>query len=496
MKMREALRQRVTNVEVIVGLALVLVIAAAVKGWPPNFQPLVAVTAGILLGGAGYKLLNRRDEHVLALAISRAAGAGPLPPGMEAMVAHADPELLSLVLHDGRRFVMRDASYQQAGRPPTWVEFEAFVRQTLKERLGADNVQLYQVSDDGEYLLPMQDAELRPDQLLSAREGRLGAAVSSGRISLDMPVGGSADAPTAQHDSWLMPLRSQGRTTGLVRVQGWQLPPQAAAQLVGQLREALEFVWHTVFALQRQAFAERSEHTRGVLTRRELLTMLDRRVREAQLNGRALTVLLVHVEGAASLEQQGLWPEHDAILGRIGEALQNGLPAGAAVGRLTDQDFLMLLRDAQDDAGSATFENLLRAGQAAAAAALEQCAAQGDVQQSRPRLPLWLRGGLATLAAEGNMDWQPSRPNAENSDLLAPIAGVRSLSPAARRLVRRGLGLVAHACRTGAELTRDVDSGIPQELRRTVHADPHTGVLVEVGAAADPSGAIEPDETT
>lgn len=463
-----ALRAHLTIAGVITGLAIVLTVAAAVKGWPPNVQPLIAGGVGVLLGGVAYRMLHSNESAMEQELLP----AGPLPDDRETLAAHHHMELLTLMLRDGRRFITRNETYRHASLPPTWEEFDNFVRAALKERFGVEDVEIFQVSDDGEFLLPMRENELRTDQLLSARTGSLGAAVSCGRITVEETTSGTGLMPRDLRDCWLLPLRSQNRTTTVVRVRGWPLPAPAAAQLVGPLREQLEFLWHAVFALQRQAFAERAEASGGVLTRYELLTMLDRRVREAHLTAGTISLLAVYVEGADLLDKRGLWPEHDLIVNLVGESLQMSIPQGCAVGRLTDDTFLLLLRDVNYTSDGAVVNGLLRSAQSVATAALEQTCAHVNASCATP-IPLRLRAGFASLHGETAAEWQPVRPELERDEHVPTLPGFRNLSQPARRLVLRAASLARHASSHSLDIAHDQDENLPSELQDSSgHATP------------------------
>jgi GGDEF domain-containing protein len=430
-------------------------------------QCLFAAAAGVLILIVATGGPETRRHVLTIIGYSTAIGAllawwrGPdFAPAAPAGGSGRSTVMGTDLLDDWREFLERDISYRRAGRVPSWAEFERTVSQGLQQRMGAGTVQLLNVSDDGEHLLPLDIGGVEVNSLVSARTGMTGRAVATGEVTYD-PT--SSGLPGGAGGTWLLPIRAHGRTAAIVRVSGWPRPLRTTPPQYIAVRAQIELVWRTVGAMQALAFAERSDASEGVLPRTEFFVAADRIVREAQVNQECVAALAIVVAGIRALEERALWPECDTLLQRVGAGLRVRAGGDGVVGAMGDGRFLIIWRRAD-------------AKRAGVAAAELLSAAQADVRQigtGMVGLPptenapaLALRAGYALAQTDVESPFAVGRGLVSTEQQYAP--GGRCLTPAARELLRRALSLADYAQRNGVEFITDQDPAIAADLRRAL----------------------------
>ena len=239
---------------------------------------------------------------------------------------------------------------------PIWPAFGRFVRQTLRNRLGARDIDLCDVVDDGSRLRPIvPPSKLGPTAVTT--DGPLGYAIRSGHVYC-APTGAKAgaEAPTWE---WILPLRSGSAADAVVTVGGIDQAEYRRPSVGHAVRDLFQLCWFHVRGMQALRQARRTDAPTGLLLRSELLGAL-REDHQCELRrGEPLAVLTLALEGLRRLDDGGQWAERDELVSRLGYVLRASLNAGDLVARFADDRFVAVMQRTASDLARVTAERLL-----------------------------------------------------------------------------------------------------------------------------------------
>jgi diguanylate cyclase (GGDEF)-like protein len=444
----------------VVGLSLALALTHA-SGAPWLNQAAFTFIAGAVTGLLGY----------LAAAPATAAAGSAVPrgelqsgPGWNPapIPGEAPPEgVLSALLADFHVWIETAAT--QVPAADRWSAFDQFVRQTLRERLGAAGVRVFRVSAKNARLVPLTRHLCAPVDWPAARAGLIGHVVTTGRIyvagrserdpliaDLARAVAQGPAPATAerwpevpllpQTWTWLLPLVIRGRTRALVAVEHVERAALAGEAAATTVRDVLQLFWSQVRSLVRLGHTRMTDRVSGMLNRPALLARLKQAADESTRDGEPLTVLTIALEGLRRLDDTGCWSRHDALIEKLGQVLRSKVRSDDLLGRFNDDHYVVVLRRLDSALGALVAAKILDKLRTSLFATVAPPPLNSTLPAERQ---LALRGGLAG-------------------------SGLRAVDGLA--LLERSLGLLEHARRSGMTLASDLAEPLPAELPRHASA--------------------------
>ncbi len=458
---------------VVSGFAIAIVIAPSIPGIPG--------WVGFAVAGAAFGVVGHLSGFGRPMPIRLPARpAGPVPPlsnaapgGSVVATPSAAPaggrqatmaESLRGVLEELCRFLHREADYQRAGRAPTWLELNQFVRDALRARIGAVGVNIYRLSDDAERLLPLDWSGGPMDQLPTARDGVIGWVISSGKIFIS--DGASAGDGAASRWAWLLPLKVGERVRAIVAVDQFTRSDYAGLQVATAVRDQLQMAWTAVSALQALEFAERSASARGLLVRGELLTVIDRAVREAKLSGEVVHLMTLVIEGVRRLDDEGYWAERDHLAEQVAAYLRSQVSGDHAIGRFSDDRFVVVIRRMDTFTAGQLTTRLHGAIVSKLTSELERIGGPSDRKGSPSVHQIRVRAATVGCEFSDVPDWRPFPGAGEMSAEGHEQQTLKLMGPAARELLLRCFGLLEFARAERVDIVHDTLARLPDNLRR------------------------------
>lgn len=419
---------------------------------------------GLMSGSWRSWYSSARDQ----VPVDRRSGRSEEPPLHPDPRTSAVPPIVSAgLVCELSQFLQRDPGTRRAATAPTWSEFDQFVQDVLQRLHGAVGVKTFQVSDDDEHLL-LLGGEVRATDLRSARSGLVGAVIASGLTYCQ----GSSSAPNFEAQAgenekwaWVLPLRMRNRTHAVITVEQFTRPTMASVAHADAVREQMQLLWNCVAALQAVEFSERSEVAGGILRRQEFFTVMDRAVREAQLNGEPILILVLAIEGMRRLDDVGAWAERDLLLDQLAAELSARSGGELAIGRFSEDRFVLTLRRVGLQDAPMHCEVLVESVFSVLNSAVDRLAGLWVDRVATPDTFRAIRLRSAAVGREfsGIPDWRPFAAHLESD---ADGAAISLLGPAAHELLVRAFSLLEYARRQQLDFAIDTMAGIPQELRR------------------------------
>jgi len=288
-----------------------------------------------------------------------------------------------------------------------WPPFDRWLRDTLNQFFRARRVRCFRVNESDRRLTSMSgDLDntfwlgASPPSLVEhvrscARRYVQGAANNGeliARLAAEWPRAmGSDSSPvvTGPAPVWLLPIRSQGQTIGLLAVG--ELPEGTlhdapTLQAVGHL---IELYWGHVHLADALETVRRTDQASGVLSRVDLSAMAEQVLHESITEDEPIILLAISVEGIRRLDDAGQWVLRDWLIKRIGLTLRQKVRSDDLVGRFNDDRFVAVLRRLDLSLGRLIAAKLL----ASARAVVNEQAVLRDT--------VHLRCGLAEAVSEG-----------------------------------------------------------------------------------------------
>lgn len=326
---------------------------------------------------------------------------------------------------DGGATATRSAADARlGGAEPTWGDFDQFIRDTLRRRLGAAGVRVFHRSADGESLLLLSCRRSSRRRMSrgepgapSARAGLVGRVIASGEpfVAAVPERDGYCEALAAEQArptetltgeptprpmqgwKWLLPLRDQAGVQAVVAVGRVRHAAADDVAVAGAVRDLLEMEWSAVHDRQALHAAARRDRQSGMLERTELRALIRKAAEDAARDGEPFMVLVLALEGLRRLDDGGAWEQRDALIERFAEALRQRVRSDDALGRFSDDRFVVVLRRLDHALGRRIAEKLLETARDALAGA----AGEGSAAQLRVGVRAGLVGGRPSAAGDG-----------------------------------------------------------------------------------------------
>ena len=340
-------------------------------------------------------------------------------------------------------------------------------------------MRIYELSADGLWLEPLTRPKTGAAPRLSASEGAIGRALSSGQamvledaLELAACEAGGSRSPASKPASrtirpesaglvhstprWLLPLRAGTRTEVLVTVAHVDVPRSEEQRIARAVRAQLQLFWRQLSVLRTLSRHLRTDRQTGMLERGELLNRLDDVINEAIQKPEPVTVLALALEGLRRLDDVGCWRQRDLLVQELGRALRAKIRADDVVGRFSDDRFIVVLRGLDATLATRVAEKLLQTVRTEAIHTVGQPANE----QASGEWALELRGGLAgTGAVHGGL-----RPFATfDGQTPAPKPRPQVARPGNARCSVRSDWLNTLAG-SASELATDLMAGVPDSL--------------------------------
>jgi len=308
---------------------------------------------------------------------------------------------------------------------PNWPAYDQFVRQVLRERLGAAGARVFNVPADGTRLEPMTttpDPAAGPPPL---RDGLIGHVLTTGctYVAGDDQQGELVRGLEARDPAgwtWLLPLQVSGQPRALVALG--RVDPRWAGEvgMANGVRALLQLFWAYVQGQQALQTCRHTDASSGILHRAELLARLHDAAADSARDGEPLMVLAIGVEGLRRMDDSGLWSQRDELIRRLGQLLRNKVRSDDVLGRFSDDRFVVVLRRLDSALGRLIAEKLLDSIRTQVLAAEPFAAAGLGVRGSLAGSGMQAVDGKALLErALGLLEYGRRERLALTSDLMA-----------------------------------------------------------------------------
>ncbi len=266
-----------------------------------------------------------------------------------------------------------------------WASFDSHIRQQLRYLTSARRVRCYDVDIEGN-LAPLNAGRGGAAGDAIAEDGLIQHVVLSGRRFLaGSKLAGEmvhelAETSTASR-TWVVPLRSHGRTCGLITVGSFD-DAVISEERLNLAADLIEEFWTHVQEADRLRIATQVDRSSGVLDRVEILAVLDQTVETCYAGNEPVVMLSLVIEGIRSLDDGGQWEERNDVVEAIGKIMGDRLRHDDVVGRFSDDRFIAVLRRLDEHLAHLIARKILRE-------------AEAELLRRFPDTPLTLRAGLA-----------------------------------------------------------------------------------------------------
>lgn len=316
-----------------------------------------------------------------------------------------------------------------------WAAFDQFLRQILRELLGAGGVRNFHFNPETRRLDPLTRASESHSEESPPRFDGLATFTERGKIA----TGREGEW------TWLLPVLTGGRPCGLVAIA--RLAPEFAddEELAQRICERIQLFWAHLRGLEKLGVFQATDRQSGVLTRTEFLRQLSDAATWSARIGEPLVVAAITLEGLRWLDDHGLFETRDRIVQTLGETLLKRMRSDDVLGRFCDDRFIIVMRRLDLPLGRLMTEKLLENIHASVIEPLVPLDENGG-GPAEPRLGVRVRAGLA------GSTWRAGRllPTVDAATGKEPAVdsrcGVALLERALARLEqarRRRLALVA-----------------------------------------------------
>ncbi len=343
-----------------------------------NAIPVVAMmTVGVLSG------VFFGSSHSVGPASAGAAGDTRKPSGIPhppALALSEQERDIQQALRSHREWL---AGWDREQDP--WASFDTHVRELVRRLTGAGRIRCYRVSDKGGMELLSgattgQATTIDPgDELLNhvLTSGRRFVATSSQIGEMLRELADRSKTPYA----WIVPIREDGRTRGLVTV-GELADDSIDEERLELVADLIEKFWLDLRTADGLRIARLMDRASGVFDRVELLAILDQTIERCYDNCEPVVMFALAVEGIRTMDDGGHWEQRDDVVEIIGQTMQSRLRRDDVVGRFSDDRFIAVLRRLDVSLAHLIARKIIEA--------LEK-----ELRRRAPQLRLILRAGLA-----------------------------------------------------------------------------------------------------
>lgn len=243
---------------------------------------------------------------------------------------------------------------------PLWLAFDRWVRDALHQFAGARRVRCFHTADDGRRLVSLTTQLDEPLWPPGGLPGLIAHVLASGQAYVrngrglgesvphlaDEWAATIADTPGLKSSvpQWLMPIRAQGQTIGLVLVGEWTADTATDEGTLAGLGALLALCWRHVAQAEALSLAQCTDHSSGVLNWMEFCTRAQSVLDESLREGEPVVVLTLALEGMRRLDDHGHWALRDTLMRQTGGQMRAKLRSDDMVGRFSEDRFVAVLR--------------------------------------------------------------------------------------------------------------------------------------------------------
>ncbi len=312
---------------------------------PSNAISALAMMAiGVLSGaffGTGQRFSSSGSSGSSASSTPTPPSAPPPSPETEKPSAELQEDLRQSL----DRFRNWMAEWDGQGDP--WSSFDTHLRQLLRRLAQAQRIRCYHIDPSGE-LCPLNSATPGPATGISPEDGLVNHVLTTGRrVLTTSPGAGEMIQALAEKSqlsaTWLVPIRSQGRTCGLVTV-GTFADDTVAEKRLELVADLVAEFWQHLRTADDLRLARLMDRSSGVLNRVEILAILDQTVERCYADNEPVVMLALVIEGIRKMDDGGQWKLRNDVIEAIGRTMQERLRRDDVVGRFSDDRFVAILR--------------------------------------------------------------------------------------------------------------------------------------------------------
>ena len=324
---------------------------------------LVAVTIFLLVGRvAGANDFNERfggTDLSELLRRSRSQfeqtpGTNSWTPATDAQFSRSIESVLGGLISDFQAWTGTGAVNGRNDLP--WQGFARFVRQALRERLGARHVRVYAYREADQTLEPLALGHKCDEEVPNPAGGVLGYAIQTGQVFARSKSTGRSDLEPRW--CWILPLRAQGHTQMVIAIGDLEQTQLNRPSVGFAVRDLMQLCWAHVCGVNALAAARQLDAQTGLLNRAEVLDAM-RHSATAARRGEPVAVLAVGLEGLRRLDDQGHYQERDQLLQQLGQALRAHLHTDDLIGRFNDDRFVVVMQRADVGLGATVAKLIL-----------------------------------------------------------------------------------------------------------------------------------------
>ena len=251
---------------------------------------------------------------------------------------------------DTQRLTMTFLDWLSDERLPgtLWKSFDQLVREMLTEQLGAARIRCYNIAHDSEQLRSLSQIGSETEGQCG-RSGILGHVATTGHefFAAD-PAHGQAvhelAADGGENWEWAFPVRYRTQTIGLVALGKIPLATRLDEARRNEIRLLISSFWQHVACMERLQVAETTDKASGLLTRSDFFGFASRALNDSYTENEPVVVIVLALEGLRRLDDLGRWSDRDTLIENIGQLVNRRIRSDDAIGRFSDDRFVLLLR--------------------------------------------------------------------------------------------------------------------------------------------------------
>ena len=229
-----------------------------------------------------------------------------------------------------------------------WRAFDQLLREMLTEHFKAARVRAFHVSAEDQQLRGLSQGS-GTGETRSARDGILGYVATAGReyFAAD-PAHGELVAQLARDDAeswdWVIPIRHDGRTVGLVAAGKLTAPFGLSREFREDVRGLLDLFWELAAYRRQLDIAKSTDKASGLLTRADFFASATTALAGAYAENEPVVAVVLALEGLRRLDDVGRWGDRDRLVENIGVLINHRIRTDDIIGRFSDDRFVLLLR--------------------------------------------------------------------------------------------------------------------------------------------------------
>jgi diguanylate cyclase (GGDEF)-like protein len=172
------------------------------------------------------------------------------------------------------------------------------------------------------------------------------SACTNGELVQRLASADAASPPgeAAEPPRWLLPVRVEGRTRGLIVAAEFESSDWHDETMLRLAGRILESCWTRVQQDSELRVALQTDQVSGVLNRADLSERAEQVLRAADDDGEPVVLMVLGIEGLRRLDDGRQWELHNWLMQQVGQTLRRKLRSDDIVGRFSDDRFVAVMR--------------------------------------------------------------------------------------------------------------------------------------------------------